>query len=171
MKKFLFFLLFLPLLSCNTLIKGKSKSIDYNCPSVFFSANEKYFVDTLNNSSSFDDVFIKAELNNFAISKNCQQNDELIIIPLDILIILKPMQSLPSEEVSLPLYITLLDQNDNVIETQYFMLLESVKKNSETGTDIETDINNTLEIISNKIGISQIVVGFMLDENKRKLLN
>ena len=36
---------------------------------------------------------------------------------------------------------------------------------------IETDINNTLEIISNKLGIRQIVVGFMLDENKRKLLN
>ena len=130
MKKFLFFLLFLPLLSCNTFIKGISKSIDYNCPSVFFSANEKYFVDTLDNSSSFDDVFIKAELNNFVINKNCKQNDEFITIPLDILIILNPIQSLTSEEVSLPLYATLLDQNDNIIETQYFMILGSVNKNS-----------------------------------------
>ena len=37
--------------------------------------------------------------------------------------------------------------------------------------DIETDITDTLEIISNKFGISQVVVGFMLDENKRELLN
>ena len=51
------------------------------------------------------------------------------------------------------------------------MILGSVKKNSETGAYIETDIKDMLEIISNKLGISQIVVGFMLDENKRKLLN
>ncbi len=171
MKKFLFFLLFLPILSCNTLIKGTSKFIDYNCPIVFFSANEKFFVDTLDNSSSLDDIFIKAELNNFAISKKCRQNEDLIIIPLDILIILKPMEILANEEVSLPLYVSLLDQNDNIIETQYFMTSGSVKANSETGAYIETDITDTLEIISNKFGISQVVVGFMLDENKRELLN
>jgi hypothetical protein len=81
------------------------------------------------------------------------------------------MLSLNNEQVSLPMYVTLLDQNDNIIETQYFMILGSVKKNSETGEYIETDINDRLEIISNQQGISQIVVGFMLDENKRELLN
>lgn len=171
MKKFLFFILFLPLLSCNTLIKGNSKFIDYNCPAVFFSANEKFYVDTLENSKSFDDVYIKAELNNFAISKKCQQNDEFIIIPLDVLIILQPMKNMPNAEVGIPLYVSLLDQNDNILETQYFMILSSVKTNSETVSFIETDITDTIEIVSNKFEVSQIVIGFMLDENKKRLLN
>ena len=132
MKKFLFFLLFLPLLSCNTLIKGNTKYINYNCPSVFFSADDKFFVDTLDNNTSLSDIFIKAELNNFALKK-CQQKNELIIFPIDILIILKPMKSLPNEGIRIPLYVTLLDQNDVVLETQYFMILGSVKTNSETG--------------------------------------
>ena len=171
MKNIFFFLFFLPLLGCNMIIKDNSKFNNYNCPSLFFSSNDNFFVDTLDNSTSIDEIYIKAELNNFAINKKCQQNDELIIIPVDVLIILKPMKSLPYEEVSLPLYVTLLDQNDNVIETQYFMMLGSVKKNSETGNYIVTDITSTLKIITNKFDINQVVVGFMLDENKRELLN
>ena len=171
MKKFLFFLVSLSLLGCNTIIKDNLKFIDYNCPSLFFSANEKFFVDTLDNNSSSDNIIIKAELNNFAISKKCQQNDEIIIIPLDILIILKPMKNFPNIEINTPLYVTLLDKDDNILETQYFMTSGSVQKNSETGAYIETDITDTLEIISNKFDTSQIVVGFMLDENKRELLN
>ena len=170
MKKFLFFLLFLPLLSCNTLIKGNTKYINYNCPSVFFSADDKFFVDTLDNNTSLGDIFIKAELNNFALKK-CQQKNELIIFPIDILIILKPMKSLPNEGIRIPLYVTLLDQNDVVLETQYFMILGSVKTNSETGIFIETDITDTLEVITNNLDTTQVVIGFMLDESKRELLN
>ena len=164
MKKFLFFLLFLPLLGCNTIIKGNSNLFEYNCPNVFFSANDNFFLDTFDNSASFDDIFIKAELNNFAISKKCLQKGELIIIPLEILIILQPMKRLLNQEVDIPLYITLLDQKDNILETQYFMILGSVNINSKTGRYIETDIIETLEV-------TQIVVGFMLDESKKELLN
>ena len=171
MKNFLFFLLFLPLLSCNTIIKDNSKFIDHNCPSIFFSANENLFVDTLDDRASLDNIFIKAELNNFSISKKCQQNDEFIIIPLDILIILKPIENLTNAEINIPLHATLLDKNDNILEIQYFMISGVVKKNSEAGIYIETDITNTLKIISNKFDTSQIVVGFMLDRNKRELLN
>ena len=171
MKNLLFFLLFLPLLSCNTIIKDNTKFIDYNCPSVFFSANENLFVDTLNNSTSIDDIYIKAELNNFSIGKKCLKKDEVIIIPIDILIILKPTEILSYEQISLPMYITLLDQNDNILETQYFMISGSAKKNSERDAYIETDITDTLEIISNKLNTSQVVVGFMLDENKKELLD
>ena len=171
MKKLLFFLLFLPLLSCNNFTKNSSKFVDYNCPRIFFSANENFFVDTLDNSISLDDIFIQAELNNFAINKKCLQQNELIIIPIEVLIILKPMKKLPSEEVNIPMYVTLLDENDNVIETQYFMILGLVKTNSETNTYIETDITHTLEVITNKFNITQAVVGFMLDEVKKELLN
>ena len=76
-----------------------------------------------------------------------------------------------NSDVSIPMYVTLLDQNDNILETQYFMVLGTVKKNFETGAYIETDITNTLQVITDKLKISQAVVGFMLDESKRELLN
>lgn len=171
MKKPLLFLLFLTLLSCSTIMKDNAKFIDFNCPDIYFSTNDNFFVDTLNNSSSLDDIFIKAELNNFAISKKCQSKDKLVIFPIDILIILKPMENLYNEKIKMPLYVTLLDENDVVLETQYFMISKSVEMNSETATYIETDITDTLQVITNKFETSQLIVGFMLDENKRKFLN
>ena len=81
------------------------------------------------------------------------------------------MKNMPNAEVGIPLYVSLLDQNDNILETQYFMILSSVKTNSETVSFIETDITDTIEIVSNKFEVSQIVIGFMLDENKKRLLN
>lgn len=171
MKKFLILIIFLLPLGCSNVFKSKQSFSDYNCPKVFFSSDENLFVDTIDNSNSLEDVFIKAELNNFTISNECKRNGELVIIPLDILIILKPMKSLMNRDVSIPMYVTLLDQNDNILETQYFMVLGTVKKNFETGAYIETDIINTLQVITDKLKISQAVVGFMLDESKRELLN
>lgn len=73
-------------------------------------------------------IYIKAELNHFGISKECQQKDEFIIIPLDALILVEPTESLLYEEINIPMYVSLLDQNDNFLETQYFMFSGQVKK-------------------------------------------
>ena len=171
MKKFLFFPMFLILISCNNLIKDKTKFFDYNCPKVFFSAQDKLFINTLDNSTFLDSIYIKAELNHFAITKKCEQKDEIVTIPLDILIIVEPTESLPNKELNIPMYVALLDQNDNLLETQYFMFSGVVKTHPETGYYIETDITDKLEVITNKFNTSQVVIGFMIDKSKRELLN
>ena len=168
MKKFFFFLLFLPLISCNNIINNKQSSIDFKCPRLFFSSEDKIFI---NNSTSIDDVFIKAYLNNFAINDKCQQRNKVVVIPIEILIIAKPLENLEKPELSLPIYISLLDQNNNILETQYFMISKSIKKNKETNKYIETDITDRLDVITEYFETSQIVIGFMLDNKKRKLLN
>ena len=67
MKQILIFILFLALLGCGDIIKKKQTSVDFNCPRVFFSSEDRIYID---NSNSVDDVQIKAEFNNFAFNSN-----------------------------------------------------------------------------------------------------
>ena len=129
MKQLFIFILFLPLLGCGNIIKNKQTSTDFNCPRVFFSSDDRIYID---NSISLDDIAIKAEFNNYAINKKCQQQDNIAVIPLDILIVAKPMSNLEESFLSLPVYISLLDDNDQVLETQYFSVSGLINKNTET---------------------------------------
>ena len=171
MKKLMILLLFFSLLGCNTIGKNKQTSEDFNCPRVFFSSEDRVFIDTSVGGAYIDDIAFKAELNNFAFIDKCLQENEIAVIPLDILIIVKPMDALKYSDVSIPLYAVLLDQNDQVLETQYFMVSKSIEKNFDTKSFKETDITERLYIITKNLETNQIVIGFMLDDEKRLLLN
>ncbi len=168
MKKLPFFILFLLILGCSYIDKNRQTSINFNCPRLFFSSEDRIFID---NSNSLDNVLLKAELNNFQINTECQQKDKIVIIPLDLLIIAKPMDDLVNPEINIPVYISLLDKNDDLLETQYFMVSGKLNKNSETNKYIETDVSERLNVISQYLETYQLVIGFMLDERKRIFLN
>ena len=139
MKKLLIFYLLLSLFGCNNIIKNKQTSENFNCPRIFFSSEDRVFIETIGNSNSFDDVSLKAELNNFAIIEKCYVQSEVVFIPLNVLIVAQPMNMLENPNVSMPLYAILLDKDDKIIETQYFMVSASIKKNFETKAFLETD--------------------------------
>ena len=168
MKRLFIFILFLPILGCGNIIKNKQTSIDFNCPRVFFSSDDRIYID---NNISLDDITIKAELNNYDINEKCQQQENIAIIPIDILIIAKPMRNLEELFLSLPIYISLLNDNDEILETQYFSVSGVVNKNNETNNFVESDITDRLKIVTQQIGVTQLVIGFMLDNEKRDLLN
>ena len=168
MKQLFIFILFLALVGCGNIIKNKQTSIDFNCPRVFFSSDDRIYID---NSISLDDITIKAEFNNYAINTKCQQKENIVVIPLDILIIAKPMTNLEEPMLSLPVYVSLLNNNDEILETQYFSVSGVVKKNNETNIFIETDISDRLQIVTQELETTQLVLGFMLDNEKRELLN
>ena len=171
MKKILILLLFFSLMGCNTIGKNKQISEAFSCPRVFFSSEDRVFIDTAEDGTSIDDIKYKAQLNNFAFIEKCLQQNEAAVIPLDILIIAQPMEALKNGDVSIPLYAELLDQNDQVLETQYFMVSKSIEKNLDTKSFKETDITDRLYIITKNLETNQIVIGFMLDDEKRLLLN
>ena len=149
----------------------KQTSEDFRCPRVFFSSEDRVFIDTAEGATSIDDITFKAELNNFAFIDKCLQQNEAAVIPLDILIIAQPMEAFKNVDVSIPLYAELLDENDQVLETQYFMVSKLIEKNFETKSFMETDIIDRLFIITKNLKTNQIVIGFMLDDEKRLLLN
>ena len=168
MKKLLIFLLFLPLIGCNNILKDKQANISFKCPKVFFSADDRNFIDS---STSLDDVKIKAEINNFAFNKKCQQMKNVVIIPLDILIVVKLMDNKENSLINFPVYVSLLDEKDNVLETQYFLISDEMEVNIDSNKSLEIDVVERLEIISNNLNTSQLILGFMLDNKKRVLLN
>ena len=168
MKHLFFFILFLPLVGCGNIIQNKQTSVDFNCPRVFFSSDDRIYID---NSISLDDITIKAEFNNYATNKKCQLQENLAVIPLDILIVAKPMNNLEESFITLPVYISLLDDNDEILETQYFSVSGIMNKNTETNIFMESDITDRLRIVTQQLETTQLVLGFMLDKEKRNLLN
>ena len=89
-------------MGCNTIGKNKQTSEDFSCPRVFFSSEDRVFIDTAEGGTSIDDITYKAELNNFAFIDKCLQQNEAAVIPLDILIIAQPMEVLKNGDVSIP---------------------------------------------------------------------
>ena len=88
-------------MGCNTIGKNKQTSEDFSCPRVFFSSEDRVFIDTAEGGTSIDDITYKAELNNFAFIDKCLQQNEAAVIPLDILIIAQPMEALKNGDVSI----------------------------------------------------------------------
>ena len=78
---------------------------------------------------------------------------------------------LEEPNLSLPVYISLLNNSDEVLETQYFSVSGVVNKNNETNIFIESDITDRLQIVTRQLETTQLVLGFMLDNEKRELLN
>ena len=165
MKKFLIFMLIIPFLGCS---KNNQAFIDFNCPRIFFASEDRVFID---NGNSPEDVHFKAELNNFNKSKECKQKDEVVIIPVEVLIIAQPMDNFQNTELNIPIYISLLDKYDNLLENQYFLISGEMKTDQDGNLYKETDITDRLEVVTRQIETSQIVIGFMLSDDKRDLLN
>ena len=63
MKKLLILFLFFGLFGCNSIVKNKQVSGNFNCPRVFFSSEDRIFIDTNEDGNSIDYVTFKAELN------------------------------------------------------------------------------------------------------------
>ena len=68
-----------------------------------------------------DNVSFKAEINNYAFNKSCFQENDISTFPLDILFIIDPIKP-TSPNVILPLYVALLDSDQQLFEMQYFSI-------------------------------------------------
>ena len=84
---------------------------------------------------------------------------------------IRDRSNLEESLISLPVYISLLDDNDEILETQYFSVSGIINKNSETNIFMESDVTDRLQIVTQQLETTQLVLGFMLDNEKRDLLN
>ena len=55
--------------------------------------------------------------------------------------------------------------------SQYFSVSGMLNKNNETNIFVESDIIDQLKIVTQRLEVTQLVIGFMLDSEKRDLLN
>ena len=76
-------------------------------------------------------------------------------------------------KVEIPYYIALLDDKKNIVEINYYKVKGVLSKNIEEKKFIETEINSSQEILIhiNEKKINKILIGFMIDKEKLKILN
>jgi hypothetical protein len=70
------------------------------------------------------------------------------------------------------LYVALLDSDQQLLEMQYFSINGEMKNDLTTKGYLETELSNSINIMTSKNNsVSSLVIGFMLDKNKKELLN
>ena len=139
MKKILIFLLLFLCISCssNSLTKKSTKLID--CPFVLFASEHRNYIDSEEIPITLDNLSYKAEINNYAFNKSCFQQDNSSFFSLDILLVINPIKS-TSTNVILPLYVALLDTDEQLIEMQYFSVSGKIKKDLNSNIYLETEL-------------------------------
>ena len=171
MKKILIFLLFFLSISCSSNLVTKKSAESIDCPLVLFASEHRNFLDNEEKPLTLDNVSFKAEINNYAFNKSCFQENDIRIFPLEILFIIYPIKP-TSPHIVLPMYVALLDSDQQLFEMQYFSLSGEMRNDLTTKTYFQTELSKTINILTSKnYPISNLVIGFMLDKNKEELLN
>ena len=171
MKKILIILLFFLSISCNSNLLTKKSAESIGCPPVLFASENRNYLDSEEKPLTLDNISFKAEINNYAFNKSCFQENDIHTFPLDILFIIDPLTP-TSPNVILPLYVALLDSDQQLFEMQYFSISGEMRNDLNTKTYLQTELSRSINImISKKNPVSSLVIGFMLDKKKEELLN
>ena len=171
MKNNLCFLLFL-LLGCTP---NGSIATKTSCPSVFFAAEHGKYITGNAQPVTLENISYSANINNYAFKNNCLITNNILQTDLSLLFIVKPDQAKVSS-ITLPFYVAILSNNDELIDLQYYQTQGNFKSDSLTKKYIETEI---IETITLQIPFQELqensentlVVGFMLNKEKIMILN
>ena len=171
MKKILIFLLLFLSISCSSNLVTKKSAESIDCPPVLFASENRNYLDSEEKPLTLDNVSFKAEINNYAFNKSCFQENDIHTFPLDILFIIDPLAP-TSPNVILPLYVALLDSDQQLFEMQYFSISGKMRNDLTTKAYIQTELSKSINILTSKNNpLSSLVIGFMLDKNKKDLVN
>ena len=171
MKRILIFLLLFLSISCSSNLSTKKSVESIDCPPVFFASENYNYLDSEEKPLTLDNVSFKAKINNYAFNKSCFKENDIRTFPLDILFIIDPIRP-TSPNVILPLYVALLDSDQQLFEMQYFSISGEMRNDLTTKTYFQTELSKSINIMTSKnYPISNLVIGFMLDKKKKRLLN
>ena len=170
MKKISLFFVILVLLGCENNPLKQTKSISVNCPLIFFAKEHKTYIGSASDDINLDNISYISQINNAKFNKKCLVKNDIFFGQISILFVVTPL--IKSEEnIQLNYYIASLDKDKNLKDMQYYSSSGIFYKNPETDKLSETEIivkeNITFSYSDN---VSNIVIGYMLDEKKLKLL-
>ena len=163
MKRFLVIFVLLILVNCSFNNNKNDKYDIFPCPNIYFSSEHKSFVksEDSNLDISFDNISYKASLNNFIFNEKCFEKNSYKGYPLDVLILIEPFN--PSvNEIEIPIFAYLYDENNDIIDKQYFKINISLSYNVNTEDYNLSEITERLTIVSDsdKV-ITSIVIGLV----------
>ncbi len=170
--KFFILFFFLFLLSCTS---EKQESFVTSCPEVFFSKDHRIYITTEESSITLHNISYKAEINNYNITKECFIKDNKITTTLSILFVVKPEKA-KEVEILLPYYVALLDDENNIVNIQYYKAKGLINKNIDNTLFVDTEITTTQNVIIstqdiNEDSFKKLLIGFMLNQEQLEFLN
>ena len=161
MKKLLLLFIFIYLLGCSSIRNESTEIAVIDCPRVFFSSENKVYIDGLNDTIDLEKVNFKASLNNYGFVGDCVFDKEYNNINIDLLIITEPINP-KDENVNLPIFILFYNENDELVERQFFRINSTLNYNEDTSKYETTDIIENLNIfLENNKKINSITIGFV----------
>lgn len=171
MKKNLIFIISLFLLSCTS--EKELPKIEI-CPEVFFSKEHRIYLRSEEEQLRLDNISYQAKINNYYFDSSCQTINNTLSSVLSFLIIVQPEKA-KQDNIEIPYYIAVMNNKDKIIDIQYYNASGNFNKNID-GSYIETEI---IDIINISIPYSdhetrlkyKLLVGFMLDKEKLKIIN
>tara|TARA_B100001540_G_scaffold59251_1_gene53261 strand:+ start:292 stop:774 length:483 start_codon:yes stop_codon:yes gene_type:complete len=159
------------LIGCSSNPLSRSKTTEIDCPKILFSNEDTLYFGSYTKPLNIENISYQAELNNGQFLKGCKIVDNLFSSYLSILFILSPLQE-EQNQINLPYYVATIDSNKNLKDIQYYSFNAKFNKNSDTKKFEETEIVEKILLkISNWKDTKSIVLGFMLDEERKKILN
>ena len=136
--------------------------------------DHRFYITTEENFLSLDNISFSAEINNYSFINGCEQIDEEIIANVTLLFILKPDKA-ENKDIVLPYFIGIADNQKIFFDLQYYKAEGILELNKNRTSYAETEVRTTNKII---IPLSvykniknKIIIGFMLSEEKQKILN
>ena len=170
MKNLFLLILFLLLTGCGFNPIKQSKSITIDCPRILFAQEHKKYIDSSTEKISIDNLAYQAEINNAKFKGKCKISNNLFLTDLSILFVVNPLGEY-RDLISLPFYIALIDQNNKLQDVQYFEAngyFNLSPDNYLIQTEIVTSKNISLKLAEESFNI---IIGFMIDNDRLKLLN
>ena len=159
------------LIGCSSNPLSRSITTEIDCPKILFSNEDTLYFGSYTKPLNIENISYQAELNNGQFLKGCKIVDNLFSSYLSILFILSPLQE-EQNQINLPYYVATIDSNKNLKDIQYYSFNAKFNKNSDTKKFEETEIVEKILLkISNWKDTKSIVLGFMLDEERKKILN
>ena len=146
-----------------------------SCPDVFFAAEHTKYIDSNTKPILIDNLSYSADINNYAFNSDCLIIDDMIQAELSLLFVVNPDQA-EASEVVLPFYIAILNDKNEMVDMQYYLVEGNLKSDPKTIKYIETELTKTITLqipsLDDQINLrNTAIVGFMLDEKKLEILN
>jgi len=160
-KKILIFFIFISLFGCSYIKNNNKELVDISCPAVFFSSERSTYISSFQDKIDLDSIGYKANLNNFSFSRKCFNDSTFNNYILDLLIIVEPINPI-NDEINLPIFVLLYDENEQLIDKQFFKVNKTFEYDKLESEYNITEIIQSLHITSKySQKINSIIIGFV----------
>jgi hypothetical protein len=170
-RKIYLFFIFLFITGCGYNLISANKDTTINCPAILFGSDDKIYIGSSNVDISFENIEYRGEINNVVFSKKCIVKNNIFSSEISILFIVNPLVE-EVNEIAMPFYVAILDQKKILQDILYFSALGQFKKEVQSNKLMESEIVKILPLQHKNINEeSIIVIGYILDKKREKILN